>query len=237
MARQNVWLNNLSPVSRTQLGDRAYAQILNQILAGRIAPDEHLVEQALGEQLGISRISVREALRQLAHEGLIEIIPNRGAFVRRFTPEDIEEVFRLRAALECMAAELVAVKAAPEDLAALQAMVDEISALEELNDRLRGSEVDTEFHRRLMLISRQRRAYAIWQSMSAQITMVVYTVSSNYPTFAGITERHQRIVDLVRSGDGPALSAHMRRHIIEGGQHLIDALRSNRMESVTLENH
>lgn len=224
------WLTSLSPLPRVPLGNRAYEQILGQILAGRIAAGEHLVEQALAEQLGISRISVREALRQLAYEGLIEIIPNRGAYVRRFTAEDIEEVFRLRAALETMAAELVAGHAGPQDVANLQGMVDELAALEATGDRLRGSAMDTEFHRRLMLLSRQRRACSIWQNMSAQITMVVYSVSSNYPTFEGLAARHQRIVDLIRAQDGQALAAYLRQHILEGGQHLVDALRQHPLE-------
>lgn len=165
--RAEGWLGGLSPLPRAPLAERAYGQILEQILAGRIGAGEHLVEQALAEQLGISRIGVREALRQLAHEGLIEIILNRGAYVRRFTAEDIE----------------------------------------------------------LMGLSRQRRAYAIWQDISAQITMVVYSVSSDYPSFEGLAARHQRIVDLIRAQDGPALTAYLRRHILEGGQHLVDALR------------
>ncbi len=104
-------------------------------------------------------------------------------------------------------------------------MVDELAALERQGDRLRGSEVDTEFHRRLMMLSRQRRAYAIWQNMSAQITMVVYSVSSSYPSFEGLAARHQQIVDLIRARDGQALAEYMRRHILEGGQLLVDALR------------
>ncbi len=227
MTRQQggSWLTHLAPLPRTPLAERAYDQILEQILAGRIGAGEHLVEQALAEQLGVSRISVREALRQLAHEGLVEIIPNRGAYVRRFTAEDIEEVFRLRAALETLAAEQVIAHAGPQDVADLQAMVDELAALEASGDRLRGSEMDTEFHRRLMGLSRQRRAYAIWQNMSAQITLVVYSVSSNYPSFEGLAARHQRIVDLIRAQDGTALTAYLSRHILEGGQHLVDALR------------
>lgn len=223
--REKSWLNDLAPVPRVPLGNRAYDQILEQILAGRIAAGEHLVEQALAGQLDISRIGVREALRQLAHEGLVEIIPNRGAYVRRFTAADIEEVFRLRAALETMAAELVVGRAGPEDVADLQGMVDELSALEAVGDRLRGSALDTEFHRRLMRLSGQRRAYAIWESMSAQITLVVYSVSSNYPTFAGLAARHQRIVDLIRAQDGLTLTAYLHQHILEGGQRLVDALR------------
>jgi DNA-binding GntR family transcriptional regulator len=228
--REEGWLAGLSPLSRTPLGDRTYEQILGQILSGRIAGGEHLVEQALAKQMGISRISVRQALQQLAHEGLIEIIPNRGAYVRRFTAEDIEEVFRLRAALEAMAAELVTVHAGAQGVADLQKAVDELAAVEWMGDRLRGSEVDTEFHRRLMLLSRQRRAYAIWQSMSAQITMVVYSASSNYPSFEGFAARHQRIVDLIRARDGQTLAAYLRQHILEGGQHLVDALRQAPME-------
>jgi len=223
--REKSWLTGLASLPRVPLGDQAYEQILGQILAGRIALGEHIGEQALAEQLGISRIGVREALRQLAHEGLIEIFINRGAYVRRFTPEDLEEIFRLRAALETLAAEQVIAHAGPHDVAGLQAVVDELAALEASGDRLRGSEMDTEFHRRLMGLSRQRRAYAIWQNMSAQITMVVYSVSSNYPSFEGLAARHQRIVDLILAQDGPALTAYLRRHILEGGQHLVDALR------------
>lgn len=222
--RKLGWIGDLAPLPRTPLANRAHEQILGQILAGRIAAGEHLVEQALAEQLSISRISVREALQQLAQEGLIEIIPNRGAYLRRFTAEDIEEVFRLRAALEAMAAELVAVHAQPQDESDLQEVVNELATLEKLGDRLRGSEVDTEFHRRLMLLSRQRRAYTIWRNMSAQITMVVYSVSSNYPSFEGLAARHQHIVDLIRARDDQALAQYMRRHILEGGQQLVDAL-------------
>lgn len=100
--------------------------------------------------------------------------------------------------------------------------------------RQRGSQVYTVFHHRLMLASRQRRACAIWQSMSAQITMVVYSVSSNYPSFEGLAARHQHIVDLVGARDGPALTEYLRRHILEGGQHLVDALRRQSMEGGTL---
>lgn len=219
------WLNGLLPASRTQLADWAYEQILGQMLRGRITAGEHLVEQTLADQLAISRISVREALQRLAYEGLVQIIPNRGAYIRRFTAEDIEEVFRLRAALEEIAGERVITRVDPKDILALQVVVDQLQELERQGDRLRGAEVDTAFHRRLMLLSGQRRASSIWENMSAQITMVVYTVSSNYPSFEGLAARHQHIVDLVRSGDGQALAQYMRRHILEGGQHLVDALR------------
>ncbi len=219
------WLPQLTPLPRTPLAEQAYNQLLEQILAGQIGAGDHLVEQALAEQLGISRIGVREALQRLAHHGLVEIIPNRGAYVRRLTAEDIEEVFRLRAALETLAAEQVIAHAGPQDLADLQAVVDELAALEASGDRLRGSEMDTEFHRRLMGLSRQRCACAIWQNMAAQITLVVYSVSGNYPSFEGLAARHQRIVDLIRAHDSPTLTEFLRQHILEGGQHLVEALR------------
>jgi DNA-binding GntR family transcriptional regulator len=218
------WLDELEPVQRSGLGERVYQQLQERILSGKIGAGQHLVEQALADQLAVSRISLREAIRRLADDGLVEIIPNRGAYTRRFAVEDIAEIFSLRAALEGMAGELAATRAQPADLAPLQAVVDELGRLELSDDRLRGAEVDTEFHRALMELSGQRRAFQIWRSMSAQITMVVYTVSNYYPRYDGLAARHQRIVDLLQAGQAREAGEYLREHILEGGQHLLQAM-------------
>jgi DNA-binding GntR family transcriptional regulator len=109
------------------------------IAQGRLSPGEWLREGALAEDLGLSRTPVREALRVLAAEGLVELVHNRGARVVRWTAEDIEETYRLRALLEGEAASLAARRAVPEQLATLEgtcaaharAVADDLPAVEQ----------------------------------------------------------------------------------------------------------
>jgi DNA-binding GntR family transcriptional regulator len=95
------------------------------IATGRYAPGDWLREGALAAGLGLSRTPVREALRALAAEGLVELVHNRGARVVRWTAQDVEETYRLRALLEGEAAALAARRATPEQVAALASAAQE----------------------------------------------------------------------------------------------------------------
>jgi DNA-binding GntR family transcriptional regulator len=91
------------------------------IVSGRLAPKQRLTERSLIEMLGVSRTVIREALRQIEAEGLIEIIPNKGPVVRELSPEEAKDLYRIRAVLEGLAARLFAENAS-------NSMVDELDA-------------------------------------------------------------------------------------------------------------
>src|SRR6478609_8348458 len=94
----------------------AYDAIRARVVAGEVAPGQWLRESAVADSLGLSRTPVREALRMLAIEGLIEMVPNRGARVVSWTSADIDEVYRLRALLEGHGAALAARAATREQV-------------------------------------------------------------------------------------------------------------------------
>jgi DNA-binding GntR family transcriptional regulator len=221
------------------LAGRAYQTLLEAILTGKIKPGEHLIEMSLADQLRVSRFSVRDAFRELVRDGLIEIIPNRGAFVNRLTLEDISEIYDLRAILESMCVELATQRATSEDFGQLQEIVRRMDTIERRNDRVAGAQMDTQFHRTLMNISRHQRAIQVWERMSAQITIIVYSVSSSYPLFGGFAARHQELIDLMKKCDAPAASAYLRNHILEGAQKLMSAHQQNQMNqtAATLTAH
>lgn len=222
------WSKVLSPIKPAgTLGERVYFSLLEKILSGQITPGQHLVEQVLADQLSVSRISVREAFRRLAQDGLVEIINNRGAFVVNLSPADVEEIFQLRAALEGIAVDRLTRRANLPDLTALENLLPEMRNLEVTDDRLRGAEADTNFHRTLMELSGQRRIIQMWEQMSAQITMVMYNVSHNYPTYRGLTDRHLRLIQLIRAGDPQPAVVYVQQHISEGAQRLLHAMGSN----------
>lgn len=112
----------MKPKSPT-LVDKVYDKIKEEILANRLHPGEPLLEEELATSLGASRTPIRDAVRRLNHEGLVRIVPNKGAFVRVLTPKDIREIYEVREALESYAAGRAAVNFGKKELQALSALV------------------------------------------------------------------------------------------------------------------
>lgn len=102
------------------LGQKVFQRIREDILAGKYKKDEELKEKTIGEELGVSRTPVREALRQLELEGLVTIIPNKGAYVVGFTVQDIQDIYEIRSVLEGLCARRAARRAAPEQVEELE---------------------------------------------------------------------------------------------------------------------
>lgn len=227
MKKSSPWIERFPEIAaptHQSLSEHVYELLFQAILRGKIGPNEHLAEQPIADSLGVSRISVREAIRHLAKDGLIKIFPNRGAFTLDFTPEDIEEIFSLRAVLESLGIRLATERANRTDLARLEDIIDEMDEIEKSDDRLAGAWADAKFHSTLMEISRHERALHAWRSMSAQITMAVYNSTTYYPDIQGLAERHQGIVEIIRAGEPDAAATCITNHILEGGRLLLQAV-------------
>ncbi|QIB33525.1 GntR family transcriptional regulator [Ancylobacter pratisalsi] len=130
--------------------DRAYNRLVSLIFGGTLEAGAPLSERKLAEQLDIGRMPVREALRQLEQEGVVEVKPARGTFVRRVSAEDLSEIYRVREVLECLAADLAATNGASPSLlmcgTRMRTMAQDPSAFTavEIDD------TGTEFHELLM---------------------------------------------------------------------------------------
>jgi len=221
----NEWQQALQPIkSQTLLADQVYQNLSHAILTQKIKPGQHLVEQPLADQLSVSRVSVREAIRRLAQDGLVEIIPSKGSFVVSLTADDVEEIYQLRSALEIIALKEIMTVNNHVNLCALENIVTQMVSLEQKQDRLQGAALDNQFHRTLMNLSGLSRTIRIWEQMSTQITMVIYTVSNYYPSYQGLVERHSKLVELIQSGNYQNSAAYLRQHIQEGAQQLLKAI-------------
>ena len=100
--------------------DKAYAAIYDALTAGRFRPGEHLAEERLAREIGVSRTPVREALRRLSTEGFVEFMPNQGGRVPSLSFDDVKEIFDLRVILEGYAASLAARKMTMDKIAELR---------------------------------------------------------------------------------------------------------------------
>jgi DNA-binding GntR family transcriptional regulator len=108
------------------LREQVVTLVRDAILGFRLQPGQRLVERELTEQLGVSRATVREVLRQLVAEGLVTVVPQRGAVVAAVSAEDAADIYEMRAALEALAVRRFVERASPEQVAALHAAVTQI---------------------------------------------------------------------------------------------------------------
>lgn len=211
--------------------EHARSTLFQAIVQGRVPPGQHLSEQPIADAIGVSRISVRDAIRQLEAAGLVSIYPHRGAYTVRLDPQDIEEIFSLRTSLEVLAIKLVARNASRTDLARLEDVVDKMRTIETGDDRYSASQVDTEFHSILMEVSGHARAFDAWKRMNAQITMAVYQAASYYEALGSLADRHVAIIDTLKTGDTDKAEEAIVAHIIHGSHLLLKAVGRQRLLS------
>jgi DNA-binding GntR family transcriptional regulator len=139
----------------------AAAELRRRILEGAIPAGHPLRQDALADELGISRIPLREALVQLEAEGLVRILPHRGALVAELSVEDVLEVFELRAVLEPRLLRLSAQRLTPADYEALKESLRQFDAALLSGDIARWGELNTDFHMRLYARANRPRTEAL----------------------------------------------------------------------------
>jgi DNA-binding GntR family transcriptional regulator len=211
----------------------AYEQIRRAIVEGRYRPGQRLIEQRIGEEFALSRTPVREALRRLEAEGLVESIPNRGAVVRDVSLEDVSDLYGLRARLEAYGAELAADRIDPDQLAALDAGIaqyddalradfdddiDRIRALDAANRLIHDAILAAAHHDRLSRLHAR--------------TIDVPLVFQSFRQFnRSQTERshvfHQMIRDAIAAGNGQRAASLMSEHVLMGRDVLVAHLDEN----------
>ena len=138
------------------LRGQVFDKIRSDILNGKYKRGEELVESSIGKELGISRTPVREAIRQLELEGLVQLVPNKGAFVTGISEKDVRDIYLIRARLEGLAARMAAKNITPELLDAMEETVvlSEYHAKKEHYEQV--CELDSKFHKLLYKASGSR---------------------------------------------------------------------------------
>ena len=163
-------------VSNLSLGSQAYQEMKRIILEGRIPPGAKLNEGELARALGISRTPIREAINRLEKEGLVEIFPQRGAFVVQFTEKDVYELFLIRENLEGLASRLAAEKVTPASLAKLESCLEGFKEPFREKDVQRYSREDFKFHQTIVLLSDARRLIQLVSALT-----IIFACSASPP--------------------------------------------------------
>ncbi|WP_203595965.1 FCD domain-containing protein [Actinomadura bangladeshensis] len=197
--------------------DRVYTRLRADILDGVHPPGARLGEAELAEQTGSSRTPVREALRRLEVEGLVEVLPHRGARVPDWTPEDLEEIYDLRMLLEGAAARRAATRIEPKDtgrMAELCDLMEESAASGDGQDLDRVAELNAEFHGIVRAAAASTRLVSMLNAV-VQLPLVMRTFHRYSPDdLARSSAHHRELVAALRAADGTWAESVMRAHVL-----------------------
>lgn len=185
------------------LGADIATRLRAAILNGYFDPGERLPEESLARTMGVSRGPIREALVQLAREGIIVIRRNRGAFVAQLSLEDLEEVYTLRVAIERLAIQRAVRYASDSAIDEMQAVVDEIShRMARGITEQEAAELDLHFHDLIYRSGNHRRLYETWTTLRPQIHILLLNRNVAHEDFREmVVPSHQLIVDCLRTRD------------------------------------
>ena len=218
-----------SAIPRKSLTSAVADKIRDQIIRGEIQEGAQLRQDAIANQYHVSRIPVREALRQLVAEGLIEIVHNRGAIMPALSPEDIEELFSIRALLEPEVLKLSIPRLTKEDFEEADKVLEKyVRALQREKHVSAWGRLNWQFHSILYSRANQPRFLAIIRNVNNSGER--YTRLQLYLTHGmkRANEEHHQILELCRNGEIGAACELLRQHIRFAGESLKEALEQKR---------
>lgn len=180
---------------------RVFNRIREDILNGIYKENDELKEMTIGAELGVSRTPVREALRQLELEGLIKIIPNKGAYVIGISSKDLKDIYEMRARLEGLCARWATRNATKEDIARL----DEISDLTEFHFKkkkfVKVLELDNEFHEILYQMADSKMLYRTLSDFHHYLEIIRKKTLSSEERVSHSIKEHRDIIGSIKEGD------------------------------------
>ncbi len=205
--------------------DRAFEEIRRRILENELPAGTQMLETEVAAMLAMSRTPVREALIQLANEGLVEIRPRHGMRVKALSPDDIAEIYDLLTCLEATAAELAATRGlSGAELAALDKTVVDMDKALERGDLREWAKVDQRFHDLLVVASGNKRLQDVVAAMRDQAHRVRMATLMLRPTPTDSNEDHQAVIKAIRDRDPEAARAIHHDHRKKSGAMLVELL-------------
>jgi len=192
-------------------GGVAFAKLMHAIESGVYQPGDRLRETEIADRLALSRTPIREALRRLEAEKIIEHRPRVGAVIRTLGQAEVVELYEMRLVLERTAAEMAAKHAAAAEVDAMAGLNDEIAATQ---DGPMAAAINQKFHRAIYLAARNRFLLDAARAMNNALLLLGPTTLADAARIATVVTQHRQIMEAIGAGDidgaGAAAEAHLQ---------------------------
>ena len=217
-----------SKIQRERAVDSVYQAMRQAIVSCQIKSGERLNVEDLARKFGVSLTPVRGAIQQLATEGLIEIRPRSGTFVASLNHQEVDETFKIRCALECLAGEDAVHRVTAEQLRRLRELLRSLKRrMITEEDRKTHEKGNSELHQIIVEAAGNRKLQEMYHALNAHIKIVrIHAAEANWPVrMQDEQAEHAAIVSAIEAKDAEALKAGLRKHIYRAKDAMLGALR------------
>jgi DNA-binding GntR family transcriptional regulator len=207
-------------IPRQILHQEVATRLRQRIVEGQIAPGAKLNEREISEQLHVSRTPLREAIKMLAAEGLVELLPNRGAVAAQLNAKDVADTFEVIGGLEGQSGQLAAQRITPAELEEIRALNFEMLAAFTRRDLSAYYQLNARIHASINAAARNPALSQTWRTVNARLQALRFRSNFDETKWKRAMQEHDQMITLLSARDGEAL----RRLMIEHLEHKRDAV-------------
>lgn len=214
-AQPSVSATTSAPASNASLHGEVLTRLRDYITEGNLADGARIPERQLCEMFGISRTPLREALKVLAAEGVVDLLPNRGARVHALNAQDIQELFDLMAGLEALAGRLACESITDGEIAEIERLHHEMYGFYLRRDMHNYFNANQAIHRKIVVAARNNALAAAYDTYTARIRRIRYgaNLARKYDRWGEAMREHEAILDALRRRAGGELSEILFMHL------------------------
>ncbi|MDO4978457.1 MAG: GntR family transcriptional regulator [Eubacteriales bacterium] len=210
------------------LRDVVFQTLRRAIITGELAPGERLMEISLANQLGVSRTPVREAIRKLELEGLVIMIPRKGAQVARITEDNLKDVIEIRTALEEFAVSLACERIDEEGKAEMKEKLEEFrQAIAQNEDILNIIEKDEQFHDSIVRASKNKRLITLLAGLREQFYRYRMEYVKDMASVSNLIEEHENMMHAIFNHDQEKATSLMKSHLLNQQEAILHEINDN----------
>lgn len=200
-------------INKLNLSDQIANRLRDKIIQNELAPGDRIREREVCKDLQVSRTPLREALHKLASEGLIELIPNRGAIITRPSAGEIADMLQVLGVLEAFAGERVCEYISDQEVAEIKALQYEMLAAYARQDRLKYFKLNQKIHLAIVKAARSETLLSLHARLNARLYRIRYQSNLKNETWGSALAEHDHILDALEQRDAEKLSTLLRQHL------------------------
>lgn len=217
---------------KLSLTSKIFSILRDKILEGDFKKSEKLVEAKLAEELGVSRTPVREALKQLELEGLVENLPNRGVYVKGITHQDVDDIYTIRMAIEGISVEWAIERMTPEELKRIEEIYELMEFYTSKNDVDKISELNTKFHEAIYKATKSRYLEQILKDFQYYIKNTREKSLKTQGRLQTALDEHKEILENLKVRNKEAARKSLEKHIITSKENAAKILKNNEDDDI-----
>lgn len=203
----------MEKIKQNTLHGEVAERVRDMIAQGALAPGSRVPEKQLCEQFGVSRTPLREALKVLAYEGFVELLPNRGARVAKLTKVTLQNTFEVMQSLEALAGELAGARITEAELANIEALHYQMLSHYKSGNMQEYLLTNQQIHEAIVVASQNDVLIDVYKNLNQRVRRVRFTAELSNDYWSKAVGDHEAMVEALRARDGAALGAILRRHL------------------------